>query len=227
MPRRTRRSRTSCAPSAQNICGPPSKGATRRVAPMSALGQKQTSRGATRTSGCGARGGAGERRDVGEHAAGVPGRERSHERRGAVELDAAVTGGLRPGKLAGVPFDEGFGFRSDVEVLVEAGVRLADLCVSELDEQPVALAARSTAEIKADDDASIRESVLAKRIAHRPQRHKGVEVLRSDFEPTRTPLAERPADREEVVACSCELVVVPAPVGLGCRLDDTEPFEML
>jgi hypothetical protein len=24
-----------------------------------------------------------------------------------------------------------------------------------------------------------------------------------------------------------ELVVVPAPVGLGCRLDDTEPFELL
>jgi len=33
-----------------------------------------------------------------------------------------------------VPFDEGFGFRRDVEVLVEAGVRLADLGVSALDE---------------------------------------------------------------------------------------------
>ena len=33
-------------------------------------------------------------------------------------------------KLAGVPFDEGFGFRRDVEVLVEAGVRLADISVS-------------------------------------------------------------------------------------------------
>ena len=39
-----------------------------------------------------------------------------------------------PGELAGVPFDEGFGFRRDVEVLVEAGVRLANLGVSELDE---------------------------------------------------------------------------------------------
>ena len=37
-------------------------------------------------------------------------------------------------RLAGVPFDEGFGFRRDVEVLLEAGVRLADLGVSELDE---------------------------------------------------------------------------------------------
>jgi hypothetical protein len=41
---------------------------------------------------------------------------------------------LSPGELAGVPFDEGFGFRRDVEVLVEAGVRLADLGVSEFDE---------------------------------------------------------------------------------------------
>ena len=32
---------TSCSPSAQSICGPPSKGATRCAAPMSALG-KQT-----------------------------------------------------------------------------------------------------------------------------------------------------------------------------------------
>ena len=33
--------------------------------------------------------------------------------------------------------------------------------------------------------------------------------------------------REELVARGRELVVVPAPVGLGCRLDDTEPFELL
>jgi hypothetical protein len=38
---------------------------------------------------------------------------------GAVELDAALAGGLGPGELAGVPFDEGFGFRRDVEVLVD------------------------------------------------------------------------------------------------------------
>ena len=69
-----------------------------------------------------------------EHAAGVPGWEGSYQRRRAVELDAALAGGLGPGELAGVPFDEGFGFRRDVEVLVEAGVRLADLGVSELDE---------------------------------------------------------------------------------------------
>jgi hypothetical protein len=29
------------------------------------------------------------------------------------------------------------------------------------------------------------------------------------------------------VARRRELVVVPAPVGLECRLDDTEPFELL
>ena len=89
---------------------------------------------ASRMSACGARGGAGDRPDVREHAAGVPGREGSYQRRRAVELDAALAGGLGPGELAGVPFDEGFGFRRDVEVLVEAGVRLADLGVSELDE---------------------------------------------------------------------------------------------
>ena len=71
---------------------------------------------------------------MGEHAASVPGWEGSYQRRGAVELDVAVAGGIGPGELAGVPFDEGFGFRRDVEVLVKAGVRLADLGVSELDE---------------------------------------------------------------------------------------------
>ena len=85
-------------------------------------------------SACGPRGGVGDRPDVREHAAGVPGWEGSYQRRRAVELDAALVGGLGPGELAGVPFDEGFGFRRDVEVLVEAGVRLADLGVSELDE---------------------------------------------------------------------------------------------
>src|SRR5574341_1052156 len=73
-------------------------------------------------SACGARGGAGDRPDVGEHAAGVPGWKGSYERRGAVELDAVLAGGLGPGELAGVPFDEGFDFRRDVEVLIEAGV---------------------------------------------------------------------------------------------------------
>jgi hypothetical protein len=57
---------------------------------------------------------------VGEHAAGVPGWEGSYERRVAVELDAVVAGGVDPGELPGVPFDQGFGVRRDVEVLVEA-----------------------------------------------------------------------------------------------------------
>ena len=47
---------------------------------------------------------------------------------------AVVAGGLGPGELASVPFDEGFGFRSDVEVLVETGIRLTDLGVSKFDE---------------------------------------------------------------------------------------------
>jgi hypothetical protein len=89
---------------------------------------------ASRMSACGAHGGAGNRPDMREHAATVPGWEGSYQGRRAVELDSARADGLGPGELAGVPFDEGFGFRRDVEVLVEAGVRLADLGVSELDE---------------------------------------------------------------------------------------------
>ena len=49
-------------------------------------------------------------------------------------MDAVVAGGLCLGELAGVPFDEGFGFRPDEEVFVEAGVRLADFGVAALDE---------------------------------------------------------------------------------------------
>src|SRR3546814_14989992 len=91
------------------------------------------------------------------------------------------SGGLGPGELAGVPFDEGFGFRRDVEVLLEVGVRLADLGIPELDEQPIALTARPAGEVETDDDASVREPVSAERDAHRPQGHKGVEVLRGDL----------------------------------------------
>src|SRR5262245_32100213 len=60
--------------------------------------------------------GTGDRLDVCEHAASVPGWEGSYERRGAVELDATLAGSLGPGELPGVPFDEGFGFRRNVKV---------------------------------------------------------------------------------------------------------------
>jgi hypothetical protein len=46
----------------------------------------------------GARGSAGDRPDVGEHAAGVPGWEGSYQRRGAIQLDAALADGLGPGE---------------------------------------------------------------------------------------------------------------------------------
>src|SRR5262245_44561494 len=90
--------------------------------------------GSSRMSACGSRGAAGGRLDVSKHAAGVPGWEGSDQRREAVELDAALAGGLGPGELAGVPFDEGLGVRRDVEVLVDARTRLANLGVSELNE---------------------------------------------------------------------------------------------
>src|SRR3546814_20452805 len=116
------------------------------------------------------------------------------------------SGGLGPGELAGVPFDEGFGFRRDVEVLLEVGVRLADLGIPELDEQPIALTARPAGEVETDDDASVREPVSAERDAHRPQGHKGVEVLRGDLQPTTAPLAERLPDHEAYVARRCEQI---------------------
>ena len=178
-------------------------------------------------SACGAGGGAGDRPDVGEHAAGVPGWEGSYERRRAVELDAVLAGGLGPGELAGVPLDEGFGFRRDEQVLVEPGMLLADLGISVLDQQPQPLMEPAASEVEADDDASIREPVSAERVAHRPQSHKRIEVLGGDLEPGGTPLAERHADLEEVVTRGREFVVAPAPVGLGRRPDDTEPFELL
>ena len=89
------------------------------------------------------------------------------------------------------------------------------------------LTVRAAREVEPDDDASIREPVPAERVTHRPQGHEGVEVLGGDLEPTRTPFAERLADREELVAGRRELVVVPTPVGLGCGLDHAEPLELL
>src|SRR3546814_15246130 len=108
-------------------------------------------------SACGPHGAAGDRPDVREHAAGVPGWEGSYQRWRAVALDAAVAGGLGPGELAGVPFDEGFGFRRDVEVLLEVGVRLADLGIPELDAQQIPHTARPAGEVATADDASSRE----------------------------------------------------------------------
>ena len=123
-------------------------------------------------SASGARGSAGDRPDVREHAAGVPGREGSYQRRRALELDAAPAGGLGPGELASVPFDEGFGFRRDVEVLVEAGVRLADLGVSELDEQPIAFTAWAAGEVEAESG----DTVLGQPVADAAD---GPQVLRA------------------------------------------------
>src|SRR5262249_28413848 len=79
----------------------------------------------------------------------------------------------------------------------------------------------------ADDDALVREPVPAERETHRPQRHERIEVLRGDLEPAGAPLAERLADLEQVVARARELVAVTAALGLRCRLDDAEAFEVL
>ena len=76
-------------------------------------------------SACGGCCDAGDRPDVGEHAAGVPDSEHSYERRGAVDLDAAAAVAWA-GELAAVPFDEGFGVGRGAEVLAEAGYIMAD-----------------------------------------------------------------------------------------------------
>src|SRR5262245_65472296 len=105
-------------------------------------------------SGCRARGGAGDRPDAREHAAGVPGWERSYQRRRAIELDAALADGLGPSEPAGVPFDEGFCFRRDVEVLFETRVCLADIGVAEIDEKLIVITAGQAGPGKSGGDRS-------------------------------------------------------------------------
>jgi hypothetical protein len=83
-----------------------------------------------------------------------------------MELNAAVARSLGPAEPAGMPLDEGFGFRRDEQVLVETGVLLADLGVAALDDQPVPFVANATREVEADDDAPLRELVTAERPAH-------------------------------------------------------------
>ena len=99
-----------------------------------------------------------------------------------------------------MPLDEGFGLGGDVEVFVETGVRLADLGLAVLEQQPVSLVAPEAREVEPDDHAPVGEPVSAERVAHRPQRDEWIEVLGGDLEPTGTPLAERLADLEQVVA---------------------------
>ena len=144
-----------------------------------------------------------------------------------MELDPGVAGCLRPGELTGVPFHEGLGVCGDVEVFVQTGVRLADLGLAVLEQQPVPLVGPEAGEIQPDDHALVRESVTTERVAHRPQRHEWIEVLGGDLEPTSSPLAEGLADLEQIVARARELVSVTAPVSLRCRLDDAEAFELL
>ena len=43
-------------------------------------------------------------------------------------------------------------------------------------------------------------NIPAERVAHRPQRHERIEVLGGDLEPTSSPLAERLADLEQIMA---------------------------
>src|SRR4029450_11720139 len=129
-----------------------------------------------------------------------PGWEGTCEPRRTVEPDAAVAECLGPGELAGVPLDEGFGLGGDVEVLVEAGVRLADLGLAVLEQQPVSLVAPEPREVEPDDHAPVGEPVSAERVAHRPQGDEWIEVLGGDLEPPGAPLAERLTDLEEVMA---------------------------
>ena len=53
-----------------------------------------------------------------------------------MELDPGVAGCLGPRQLPGVPLHERFGVGGDVEVLVQTGIRLADLGLAVLEQQP-------------------------------------------------------------------------------------------
>src|SRR5262245_10319642 len=153
--------------------------------------------------------------DTGERAQSVPGWEGSNEPRRTVKPDAGVAERLSPGEMARVPLDEGLGFGSDVEVLVETRVRLADLGLAMLEQQPVPLVAAEAAEIEPDDHAPVGEPVSKTRVTQRPPRDEGIEVLGRDLKPTGPPLAECFADPEQVVARVGELIVVSAPMRLG------------
>src|SRR6185437_4273382 len=95
-----------------------------------------------------------------------------------------------------------------------------------LDQQPVPLVGPEAGEIELDDHTLVRKSVPLESVAHRPQCHVWVEVLRGDLEPPSSPLSEGHADLEQVVAGARELVAVTAPLSLRRRLDDAEPFEV-
>ena len=133
----------------------------------------------------------------------------------------------RPGELPGVPLHERFSVGADVEVLVQSGIRLADLGLAVLEQQPVPLVGPEAGEVQPDDHALVRQSVTTERVAHRPERHVRIEVLRGDLEPPSSPLAEGLADLEQIVARARELVPVTAPLRLRRRLDHAEAFELL
>src|SRR5262249_55041937 len=78
-----------------------------------------------------------------------------------------------------------------------------------------------------DDHALVWKPVPAERVAHRPQRHERVEVFGGDLEPPGAPFAKGLADLEQIVARAGELVTLTAALGLRCRLDDAEAFELL
>src|SRR5262249_52958196 len=153
-------------------------------------------------------------------------REGPYEPGRAVELDPGVAGCLRPGELTGVPLHERLRVGGDVEVFVQSRIRLAELGLTVFEQQPVTLVRPEAREVPPDDHTPVGESVAAERVAHRPQRHEWIEVLGGDLEPTSSPLAEGLADLEQVMARARELVSMTAALGLRCRLDDADAFEL-
>ncbi len=89
-----------------------------------------------------------------------------------------------------MPLYERLGVGGDVEIFVQTGIRLADLGLAVLEQQPVPLAGPEAGEIQPDDNALVRKSVPSESVAHRPQRHERIEVLRGNLEPPSSPLAE-------------------------------------
>ena len=72
-----------------------------------------------------------------------------------MQLYPGITGGLRPGELAGVPLDERLGVGRDEEVFVQPRIRLADLGLAVFEQQPVPLMGPEAGEVQPNDDALV------------------------------------------------------------------------
>ena len=94
--------------------------------------------------------------EPGPAAPTVPGRQRLGEARRAHDLEVTGPKRIHPLDPAEVPLGEGLGRGGHNEVLVEAGIRPADLCPVAVEDDPQLVGfSRSVGEIEADNDAHV------------------------------------------------------------------------